>query len=75
MSGKRDMFKILNAWMGNQASLTTVLHHTGARASRMAAQIRLRFSHFRNLASIDAARQSCAATDLTVTLTARKACQ
>ena len=34
MTGKRDMFNILNAWVDDQAFLTTVLHHTGADSSR-----------------------------------------
>jgi hypothetical protein len=46
MSGKRDMFNILNAQMDDGAFLTIVLHHTGARPSRVAVQNWLRFKHF-----------------------------
>jgi len=75
MSGARDMFNILNAWLDDQASLTTVLHHTGERPSRLTAQNTLRFRHIRNLALIDALHQSCNLADLPVTLIGAIACQ
>jgi hypothetical protein len=60
MSGKRDMFNILNAQRNDWAFLTALLHHTGAVSSRLAAQIWLRIKHFHHLPSIDAVHQSCA---------------
>ena len=45
MSGKRDMFNILNAWVNDQAFLTAVLHHTAAASSPSAWQIWLRIKH------------------------------
>lgn len=59
MSGKRDMFNILNAWMDDQASLTTVLHHTVGDSSRAHRQNCLRFRHFQHLEMIGAWQQYC----------------
>jgi hypothetical protein len=59
MSGKREMFNILNAQINDWAFLMTLLHHTEGVASCVAAQIWLRIKHIQHLASIDAMQQSC----------------
>jgi hypothetical protein len=75
MTGTRDMFKKLNAWVDDQAFLTTVLHHTGAESSWPTGENRLRFRHFRHLASYVAVRQCCLGRRLATRLTGVKFCQ
>ena len=60
MSGKRDMFNILNVQMDDWASLTDVLHHTAGDSSRSRLHNWLRFRHFHDLALIGASQQHCA---------------
>jgi hypothetical protein len=75
MSGKRDMFNILNVRMDDRTYVTAPLHHTGDASAQEQAQKELRFRHFQHLGAFCAMQQSCIPVENLGRLTGSNFCQ
>ncbi len=75
MTGNRDMFNKLNAWVDSQALSTPSLHHTRGTLSRRAGQNKPRFRHFRDLAMDIAMHHHASGVGLPVTRTGAITCK
>ena len=75
MSGRRDMFNILNVRMDDRTYVTPPLHHTGDPSAQEQVQKELRFRHFQHLGTFCAPQQSCNLVENLGRLTGSNFCQ
>jgi hypothetical protein len=75
MSGRRDMFNILNVRMDDRTSGTPLLHHTRHASSEKRMQKELRFRHFQHLGTFCAKQQCCNPMENLGRLTGSNFCQ